>query len=165
MSTAIQCTDCTSISSFHSSGAGPDSLDLERYYVDVINKLRRSETLGRQNEAIRSLADIFWECSDEGWDGYDALPISEAAYLEARKFIESLPLISSIPMPEIVPEPNGEIGFEWSKGKRQVFVASVSGNNEIVYAGLFGTNKKHGVEYFGDSLPSEIMDNLKRLYF
>ena len=164
MSTAVQCTNCPSISSYHTSGVGPESLDLEKYYVNEISKFRRSATLGRIDETIYSLVDVFLECSEEGWDGYDALPITEDAYFEAKKLIECLPLTSSIPMPEIVPEPSGEIGLEWSRGKRQVFVVSVSGSNEIIYAGLFGTNKTHGVEYFGDSLPSMIIENLIRLY-
>jgi len=67
-------------------------------------------------------------------------------------------------MPEVVPEPSGEIGLEWSKGKDKVFVVSLSGKNEIVYAGLFGINKVHGVEYFGDAVPSTILENLRRLY-
>ncbi|HDH53274.1 MAG TPA: hypothetical protein ENH24_02190 [Nitrospirae bacterium] len=41
----------------------------------------------------------------------------------------------------------------------------LSGNNEIIYAGLYGTNKTHGIEYFGNSLPSAIISNLKRLYW
>ena len=164
MSIAIQYTDCTSISNFSDIGFGTDFLNLKKYYDKEVSELRRAETLGRLDDAFQSLDEMFLDCLEEGWDGYDALPLNEAAYFEARKFIESLPLISSIPMPEIIPEPNGDIGFEWSKGKRQVFVVSVSGSNEIVYAGLFGTNKTHGVEYFGDSLPSMIIENLIRLY-
>lgn len=165
MSTAIPCTECNSISNFPSIGFGTEFLGLKKYYDSVVCELRKAETLGRLDDALHSLDEVFSECSEEGWDGYGANPINEASYIEARKFIESLPLTSSIPMPEIIPEPGGEIGFEWSKGKRQVFVASFSGKNEIVYAGLFGTNKTHGTEYFGDSIPSKIMDNLKLLYF
>jgi hypothetical protein len=91
------------------------------------------------------------------------LPITKYAYIEAKRLIESLPL-TSFPIPEVVPEPSGEIGLEWYREERQVFVASVSGRNEIVYAGLLGVNKSHGTEYFGDSLPSIILGNLKRLY-
>jgi len=101
-------------------------------------------------EALQSLNEVFEECSEEGWDGYDALPITEEAYFEAIKLIKSLP-VTSFPMPEVTPVPNGKIGLEWYREKRQVFVASVSGRNEIVYAGLFGVNKSHGTEYFGDS--------------
>lgn len=165
MSTAIPCTDCTSISNFPGVGFGTDFLRLKEYYHREVNKLRKAETLGRLDEVFQSLDEVFEECTEEGWDGYDARPITEETYFEARRLIESLPLTSSIPMPEIIPEPSGEIGMEWSKGNRLVFVASVSGKNEIVYAGLFGTNKTHGTEYFGESLPSPIIENLKRLYF
>ncbi len=82
---------------------------------------------------------------------------------QAKRLLESLPL-TFFPIPEVIPEPNGEIGLEWYREKRNVFVASVSGRNEIVYAGLLGVNKLHGTEYFGDSLPSIILENLKRLY-
>ena len=114
-------------------------------------------------KVLQSLNKEFDECSEEGWDGYDALPITKEAYFEAMKLIKCLP-ITSFPMPEVAPEPNGEIGLEWFIGRRQVFNASVSGKNEIVYAGLFGVNKVHGTEYFGDSLPFAILENLKRLY-
>lgn len=168
MSTAILSTDGTSFSIFPGSGSGPNFEELENYYEKLKEKFqefRVSETLGRpREEALQSLNEVFEECSEEGWDGYDALPITEDAYIEAIRFIESLPLTSFIPMPEIVPEPSGEIGLEWYRGKRQVFVASVRGRNEIVYAGLFGVNKPHGTEYFGDTLPSVILENLKRLY-
>ncbi len=121
-------------------------------------------TLGKLNEMQQELSELFVECSEKDWDGYDANPLTERAYLEARRFIQSLSFIPSFPIPEIVPEPSGEIGFEWYKENRQVFIASVSGKNELVYAGLFGPNKVHGTEYFGDSLPSIIIANLKRLY-
>ena len=164
MSTAIPCTDCTGISNFSDIGFGADFSILKGYYASIVSELRKTETLGRLDEALQALNEIVAECSEEGWDGYDALPLTEAAYIEAKRFIESLPLTSPIPMPEIIPEPGGEIGFEWYKGKHQVFVASVRGKNEIVYAGLFGTNKTHGSEYYDDYLPSNIIENLKRLY-
>ncbi|MFQ5787652.1 MAG: hypothetical protein ACE5H1_06690 [Thermodesulfobacteriota bacterium] len=164
MSTAIPWIDCASISNFPTVGFGPDSLKLEEYYYSIVREFRKAETLGRMEEALQSLNEVVMECSEKGWDGYDARPIAEAAYNDARRLIENLPLTSFIPMPEIIPEPGGEIGLEWSKGSRQVFVVSVIGDNEVIYAGLFGTNKTHGTEYFGDSLPSIVIENLKRLY-
>jgi len=163
MSTAIYCTDCRSITSFPNIGFGKDVKGLRDYFAEIISELTRAETLGLQNQALRSLSEVFNECSDEGWDGYEAFPISENAYFEAKRLIMNLPI--TIPMPEITPEPNGELALEWAKGSRQVFVASVSGKNEIVYAGLFGTNKTHGTEYFGDSVPPAILGNLKRLFY
>ncbi|MHC4181726.1 MAG: hypothetical protein ACYSWS_02165 [Planctomycetota bacterium] len=164
MSTATLCTDCFSIWNFPSIGFGPEVKALKRYYEeDIVSELKKTETLGHLNEALQSLNEVFEECSEEGWDGYDALPITEEAYFAAIKLIKSLP-VTAFPMPEVTPEPNGEIGLEWYREERQVFVASVSGRNEIVYAGLLGVNKSHGTEYFGDSLPSVILENLKRLY-
>ncbi len=163
MSTAILCADCMSISNFPNIGFGPDFKILKKFYDEIVSDLRKTETLRHLDEVLLSLDEVFEECSDEGWDGYEARPITEDAYNEAKRLIESLPL-TSIPMPEIIPEPSGEIALEWSRGKRQVFVASVSGKKEIVYAGLFGTNKTHGTEYFGDLLPLEIIKNIRRLY-
>ncbi len=165
MSTLIPCKECPNISDSQSIGFGSDSLGLESYYYNIVSELRKAETLGRLDETLQSLYEVFSECSEEGWDGYDAYPITEGAYFEARKFIKSLPLISIIPMPKIAPEPSGEICLEWFKGNHQVLVISVSGKNEIIYAGLFGINKTHGTEYFGDSMPSAVMENLKRLYY
>ena len=164
MSTATLCTDCISIWNFPGIGFGPEVKDLKRFYEeDIVSKLKITETLGYIDEALQSLNEVFVECSEEGWDGYDALPITKNAYIEAKRLIESLP-VTSFPMPEVTPEPNGEIELEWYREKRQIFIAGVSGRNEIVYAGLFGVNKAHGTEYFGDSLPSVIFENLKRLY-
>lgn len=165
MSTATFFPDFINIPYFPHIGFGKDFLRLKKYYDKEVNDLRKSETLGQLDGALQTLEGVFMECSEKGWDGYDARPISEAAYIEAGRLIESLPITPLIPTPEIVPEPSGEIGLEWSKGRRQVFIASVNGQNEIVYAGLYGTNKIHGTEYFGDTLPSIIFENLKRLYF
>lgn len=164
MSTATLRTDCFSIWNFPGIGFGPEVKALKRYYEeDIVSELKKTETLGHLEEALQSLNEVFEECSEEGWDGYDALPITEEAYFEAVRLIKSLP-VTAFPMPEVVPESSGEIGLEWYRRKRLVFTVSVSGSNEIVYAGLFGTNRAHGTEYFGDLLPSVIVENLKRLY-
>jgi hypothetical protein len=164
MSESIFCTDCSSITIYPKYGFGTDSATLHELHDEILKQLEQTETLGSRGEILRSLDDIFVECSEQGWDGYDATPITEEAYLEARRFILSLPITSFMPMPEIIPEPSGEIALEWSKGSHQIFIASVNGKNEMTYAGLFGSNKTHGQEYFGDSLPTIMLENLKRLY-
>jgi hypothetical protein len=164
MSTATLHTDYVSIWNFPSIGFGPEAKALKRFYEeDIVSELKKTETLGHLDEALQSLNEVFKECSGEGWDGYDAFPITEDAYVEAIKLIKSLP-ITSFPMPEVTSEPNGGIGLEWYRDNRLVFITSVCGKNEIVYAGMFGANKTHGIEYFGDSLPLVILENLKRLY-
>jgi hypothetical protein len=117
---------------------------------------------GFLDDALMSLFDIYKECSQENWDNQGARMVSEDAFEEAKKIINLLP--SSIPMPEIVPEPTGDVGFEWRKGKGQVFVISVGGRHKIAYAGIFGGNKVHGSEYFEDTLPLAMIQHLRRLY-
>lgn len=112
---------------------------------------------------LDELFQVYRECSEENWDGYDSKPITKKAYLEAEKLIRLLP--SNIKNPEIIPEPTGEIAFEWHQGKRFTFIISVSGNNIIIYAGLFGSiSKIHGTEYFGDKIPTIIVNNINRVF-
>ena len=112
---------------------------------------------------LDELYQIYKECSETNWDGYDSQPISKEAYLEAEKLIRLLP--TDFKKPEILPEATGEIVFEWYQGKRFIYTISVGGNNLITYAGIFGnTSKMHGTEYFGYKIPDIIIDNINRLF-
>lgn len=164
MSTAVQCIDCPSFYSVPSGIGFSDTFrNLVKNIKNQIQEICEPLTVGRPfEEAVKFLVEIYRECSAENWDGYKALPITADAFEEARNIIKLLP--TSVPMPEILAEPGGEIGFEWRRGNRLVFVLSVGGKHKINYAGIFGSNKSHGSEYFGESLPSVIIQNLRRLY-
>lgn len=133
----------------------------------VVHKLlelayERLKSRSQLDLSLTAIKEVFKDCSEPNWDGYNAIPISYEAYCEAGKLLTLLPL--SFPMPEIVPEPTGEIGLEWYKGKQFVFVISVGGNNIITYAGIFGEgNKTHGTEVFTESIPPTILRNIRRL--
>lgn len=164
MSIAIQCIDCPSFFVGPSSrGFSDDSKNLVKNLKNQIREICEPLTIGRPlEEAVESLIEVYKECSEENWDGYGANPVSKSSISEALKFIDLIP--SSFPMPQITAEPSGEIGLEWYKDKRLMFALSFSGKNMISYAGIFGINKIHGTEYFGDSIPSIIIENLRRLY-
>lgn len=165
---AIQCigSDCTPFWIRPSSeGFGDSSREIVKGIKREIAQMWGSEsiTFGRPlDDALISLLEIYNECFQSAWDGYDAAAISEDAYEEAKKIINLLP--SAIPMPEIVAEPTGDIGFEWRRDKGQVFVISVGGKHRITYAGIFSGNKVHGSEYFEETLPLAIIQHLRRLY-
>ena len=163
MTMPIACTDCSSITHYPRVGQGPDSKTVETIFMEI-ERENTTQTFGTRRELFNNLNEILDEYSKPDWDGYGADPISEAAFLEARKVISALPVNPMLPVPEIIAEPSGSIAFEWYKGRRQAFIMSVSGKNEIVYSGLFGLNKVHGVEYFSDSVPSVVISALKRLY-
>lgn len=166
---AVQClgTDCPPFW-LRPSDAGFDENSSGRIAKDIyeaIDQLRKSVTItfGRPLDEMRdSLNELFIECSRADWDSYGAVAISEDAYEEAKKIIALLP--SSIPMPEILAEPTGDIGFEWHKGKGQVFAFSVRGKHLIIFAGIIAGNKIHGSEYFEDTIPLMIRQYLRRLY-
>jgi hypothetical protein len=164
MSTAIPCTgfDCPSYLT-RPSGVGPSG-----YFEKIVDEIAemwssQSITFGSLlGETLTSLFEVYKECSKADWDGYGAAAITADAYEEAKKIIKLLP--SSIRMPEIVAEPSGEIGLEWRRGRGQIFVMSVSGRHKINYAGLFSGNKIYGSEYFDETLPSLVIEHLRRLY-
>jgi hypothetical protein len=163
MTTAIPCTYCSSITHYPGIGFGADSKKIGEIFNEI-DSSNTTQTFGSRRELLNNLNEVFENYSIPNWDGYDANPITEDAYLEAERLVRALPMNPGFPMPEIIAEPTGDISFEWYKGKRQVFVMSVSGKNEIIYSGLFGVNKIHGIECFSDSLPSIIISTLKRLY-
>lgn len=162
MTTATLCRDFSRYSAFpNHSGFSDSVLKIHKMLSDAMESFSQSVSLGLSREdAINTVYEISLECANEDWDGYGALPVSEDANYEARKILQLLP--SSVPMPEVLPEPSGDIGLEWRKGRNH-FVISVSGNNEITYAGIFGKNRIHGTEYFYNAIPSIILENLRRL--
>lgn len=147
----------------YNTGVSDVSRKLQEIIDGTVIDLRKSVTWNRVGNAIASLSEAFEECSEPNWDGYNAVPITAAAYEEAKAFLNALP--PGIPVPEIVPEPDGGIGFEWDSGPSRTFAASVSGKGLIVYAGLLGKGTKaHGTETFDDAVPANIIEFVKRLH-
>lgn len=163
MSIAIPCIgyDCPSFLTRPSGNDPGYSEKIIREIAEIWSP--RSVTFGSSlDEILASLFAVYKECAEADWDGYGAAPITADAHEEAKRIITLLP--SSLRMPEIVAEPTGEIGLEWRRGRGQIFVMSVSGRHQINYAGLFSGNKIHGSEYFDETLPSLVIDHLRRVY-
>ncbi len=145
------------------SGSSAVSEDFQKLEKAIGERRSISITDQRLDQVRFLLHQILQDCSKVNWDGYNASPISERAFFEANKLLELLP--SDVPTPEIVPEPTGDIGLEWYRGKQFAFVISVSGRNLITYAGTFGAgNETHGTENFTESRPLTIIKNLRRLF-
>jgi len=120
-------------------------------------------TLSHPFDELRiSLGELFREYSQPDWDGFGARALTEDSYEEALRVIDALP--SWLPTPEIVAEPTGEIGFTWHKERGKVFAFSVGGKHRIIYAGIFAGDKEHGSVYFEETMPSVILQHLRKLY-
>jgi hypothetical protein len=169
MSVASQCLrfDCPSFLTRPSS-EGIDHSSSRRVVKNIRNEIAKlwgseSITFGRPlDEVLTSLLEVYQECSSADWDGYGAIGVTSEAYEEAKRIIDLLP--SSIRMPEIVAEPTGEIGFEWRGRQGRIFIMSVNGRHRISYAGIFDGNKTHGSEHFEETLPSVVIEHLRRVY-
>jgi hypothetical protein len=147
---------------FLNTGSSKASRNIQTKIEETVVYFRKSVTRNHAEDAINSLKKIFSECSEDGWDGYDAKTISQVTFDEAYKFLNSLP--SWLSMPEIVPEPNGDIGFEWYFGKDKVFIVSVEGLGQLSYAGILGLGvKAHGAEIFDGTIPKSIIENVSRI--
>jgi hypothetical protein len=162
--TTFMISECCSSYSRNAScvGYSEDSISLRNTLISTFNHLDQIISSLRIFMALQSIDNLYKAYSSENWDGFQAKPISIKALEEAKKLISLLP--STFPLPEVMPEPGGEIAFEWYKNKQYIFIISVGGNNIITYAGIFGeANKTHGTEFFSDSLPSLIIQNIQRL--
>ena len=112
--------------------------------------------------ALENLNEVYEECSEEDWDGYEAVPVSYQTFFEASRLLRMFP--PSLPMPDILAEPDGSIGLEWYRRRGFSFAISLGGKDTIYYAGIFGKNETHGKEEFTDFVPENILENLRRLF-
>lgn len=99
----------------------------------------------------------------EGWDGYDAQPVS----LEAirNSFLLALSFSCETPLPEFTPESDGEIAIEWYGSQKSVFSISVGKSNILSYSGVYSD----GTDIYGkeksDKLNVEFFENLIQKVF
>jgi hypothetical protein len=124
--------------------------------------LHKSAALGMESVIHEQLPDVWDECSQRGWDGYGANPISEDTYLLAKRFLRSLPL--GVPTPSIGAEPDGCITVEWRPARRRTLSVSVSPDGDLYYAALLGPEKVSGAAPFYDEAPRAISDLIRRVY-
>ena len=78
------------------------------WYNSVRESQRGTVTFG---DTYNKLINLSFDCSIEGWDGYESFSINMDTVRNAEKLINSLPL--TLPTPEIGVEPDGQITFEW----------------------------------------------------
>lgn len=105
--------------------------------------------------------EVYEECKESNWDGYEGCSVSEESLKTANKVIVALP--DDCPEPELDPDPSsGEIAFGWSiEGRTFFFILTVekkeNGEREIDYAGIFDKDHVHGGSLFdGENIPDII---------
>ena len=88
-----------------------------------------------------ALLGIRNECGRVGWDGEEALPVSDRTIDLAAKLTACLfaLLPRGTPAPDLIPEPDGEICISWSIDADRMFSVSVGAHGKINFGGQFGT--------------------------
>ncbi len=95
------------------------------------------------------LWDVWQDCKEPNWDGYDALPVDRETFQNAYRFVELLPL-GYLPS-SVGAEPDGHIALEWHRNPRWTLSVSVSPEGTLHYAALLGAEDPRGsCPFFGD---------------
>ena len=136
---------------------------IRNHYRKSIQSLRETATLGLGvTDSIRQLATVYSECKTSGWDGYNAMPVSESAYEFATGVVDALPL--GTPAPSIGAEPDGHLTLEWYQSPHRTLSVSIGPQGALHYAALLGGSKQYGMEPFSyGELPRPIIDLIFRV--
>jgi hypothetical protein len=147
-----------------SCGSSDAAARLVNIHKEIIVAQERTATgYTRFTEPFAALDEIARTCSVANWDNDGAVPISQAAILEAKSLLVSLP--STVDIPEIYPEGTGSIVFEWNKSRNYRYVAAISGKGKIEFAGLFGIgNGQYGELRIEGGIPKAMRTHISDLY-
>jgi hypothetical protein len=96
------------------------------------------------------LWEVWQDCKEPNWDGYDALAVEQETFQNAYRLVESLPL--GCPLPSSVgAEPDGHLALEWHRNSRWTLSVSISPEGTLHYAALLGAEDPRGsCPFFGD---------------
>lgn len=117
--------------------------------------LHRSHAIGSGHVIREELAEVWEECSQPDWDGYGALPVSDAAFEHACRFLLALPY--SAKAPSVGALPDGSVSFDWQRARRHSLSVAIDGMGMLHYAALLGPERARGRAPFVDSIPATIL--------
>lgn len=129
--------------------------------LEGMGQNRRETSITFGERSVESLMLLLEACGDAGND-QTTDPISLESYRVAESFLQALP--PDVPLPEVMVHPDGEIAFEWHRGKRNVLTVSIGSDGSLAFAALFGVNTIYGRELFAGSIPEAIAHCLARLF-
>ncbi len=101
---------------------------------------------------LRALAQA---CAKQGLDeGAD--PVDPRTLDHALRFVDALPM--GFAEPDAGVDPDGEISLSWIGNKGHRLSLSVGPTGRISYAYRIGPRRRNGTEWFGDSIPDELLE-------
>lgn len=143
-----------------SPGLSPEAVLIENKYLDYReSQLKNISSLPKMNVLVE-IDNVADNCANSNWDGYDAFPVENTTYFQASQFASAIP--SWTLPPAVSAEPDGAISFEWYSSPRKIFSVSIGADGGLSFAGIFGASKVHGFEPFFDTIPSIILEYLRK---
>lgn len=147
-------------------GVGEDSRQLWKTEEEVFHHATQPILSGGWKRLLADEAfEIYSECSEPDWDGYDAAPLSEDSVLHARRFINLIPVWT--PQPDLVPSPDGWFSFEWRSFPNRI-LSVTPGNGVVIYAAALGSQNVHygrvSLEECREKLPPQIAEFLSEYF-
>lgn len=131
--------------------------------VGILDTLRKS--LNSQTRKMRTFKceELVADFEDEYKDAVSHLDedLNADPLAEASNLLKALP--DDIPLPSLIAEPDGTVGMEWYKDRRNAFVIAVKGDKTLEFASVYGFgNRQYGKVSYLDSLPRDLAIDLKR---
>lgn len=123
---------------------------------DVENKMN-SQNLKKFEESVKETLE---ECSEEGWNGYEAYPVSAVSIEHMRRFVNKLD-------DEIFPTdfgavPTSELDCEWYKEDAYNIVLGIDDESTAHWAGRVKSGKsQYGKFLFENTIDEEFLYFLK----
>ncbi len=137
----------------YASGVSSASHGLDVRVQQIRNHTEDAVFFGWKALLRYDLMTTYQDCCEQGWNGYDAAPITRQTILAGETLLELLPDYM-IP-PEVTPEPTGKISFEWHNASGATFVIAVD-SDSIAFAELIGSKKRYGEAKFLSTLPDDM---------
>jgi hypothetical protein len=136
--------------------------DLANMRESIRKHLLRSYVIGNATvQALAELEEVRSQASEEGWDGYGALPVNRLACSFAEVFLNALP--TTAPRPEVSAGSEGEVALDWLFGERKALTVSVGPTGRCTFAWILGESKIRGTEWIEDEIPASIVFALGQL--
>ncbi len=147
-------------------GVSEDSRQLRETEKEVFDHATQPIISGGWKRLLVNEAfEIYSECSESGWDGYEALALSQEAFLNAEHFINLIPVRT--PRPDLVPSPDGWISFEWRSFSTRILSVTPE-NGVVIYAAVLGPQNVHygrvPFEENREKLPPQIAEWLSEYF-
>lgn len=106
------------------------------YDVEVLDQMPSVVFTFSRDKSWLALLDLPVECGRDGWDGYDAAPLSRVSFERAAEFLKLLP--NKIPSPEVVVDNDGDVCFEWYFSKDNRLAMTFSGPESYYFVSVRG---------------------------